>query len=184
MTARSLCSCMALLLLATATVAAQTAPICPSSPYIRILRFPNEFGVGGVPISDHRVELLIQQVVSTTEYWNFKFEGAVVVDNVISGSAPGIRAPPPGFPPGPVQAGLFGPVPAGDYTIIVQPIATNVTPNVNCPLLTIPLTVLQGNQAVPVPAPTGALAALLASLLACIAIVVLRLRRRANASLR
>lgn len=182
MTARALSRYMALFLLATANVAAQTAPICPTSPYIFVLRFaPSE--VEGPPISNRRIQLLIQQTVSSTEYWQFKLQNATVSGNVISGDAPGIGFL-GGFSGRPNAVGIFGPITAGDYSIIVQPIATNVTPNVNCPLLTIPLTVLQGNEAVPVLAPTGALAALLASLLACIAIVVLRLRRRANASLR
>lgn len=182
MTARFSIRCMALSFFVASYVPAQTVPICPTSPYIFVLRIaPGE--PGGPPISDRLIQLLIQQTVSSNEYWQFKLQDATRSGNVISGNAPGIGFI-GGFSGLPNQVGIFGPLPAGEYSIVVQPIATNVTPNVNCPLLTIPLTVLQGNEFVPVPAVTGTLAALLGSLLAGMGALVLRLRRRARGGLR
>lgn len=166
--------CLAFSLLAATSAVAQTAPVCPINPYITLAAL---FAPGaGPPVSDRQILLLISQFITATEIWNYVIQDVVVSGNQIAGSAPGVRRP---IGPGaPNQYGVFGPVPAGDYTITVQPIATNVTPNVNCPLLTIPLTVRQGNEATPVPGITGRLATLLAGLLACIAALALRLRRR------
>lgn len=165
------------LALFASTAGAQTLPICPTSPIIRLLRFPYFLAGGGGPITGAEIELLIQQNITPFEVWQFKFENIAMAGNVISGVARGIQIPQFLPIPVPVQAGYFGPLSAGDYTIVVQPIATNVTPNVNCAILQIPLTVLQGAGDVPVPGLTEKLAALLAGLLALLATFKLRRSR-------
>lgn len=157
------------------TAHSQTVAVCPTSPEITLISFAPFGGPGGPPVSNLRISLLIGQASSANGAWNYPIQNVTVSDNEIGGTAPGVFVP-NGFG-APNQPGIFGPVPAGDYTITVQPIATNVTPNVNCPILQIPLTVLQGFENVPVPAPTGTLAALLAGLLALMASVALRRTR-------
>ena len=172
---KRLAKCMAatgVLCLATHSLA-QTVPVCPTSPGI-VLGVAAPFA-GGRPInSNDQIALAIRQETPVGGPWDFPISNVVVTGSIISGVALGIV----GFGGVPAHVGVFGPVPAGDYTIVVQPIATNVTPNVNCPLLNIPLTVLQGYVAQPVPGPTGWLAALLVFLLAVAAGWQLRLGRR------
>lgn len=158
---------------------AQSAPVCPTSPFIAM--GVNAASAGGRPItSNDEIRLGIRQQTPVGGPWDFPISNVMVTGNIISGIALGIV----GFGGVPANVGIFGPVPAGDYTIVVQPIATNVTPNVNCPLLNIPLTVLQGYVAQPVPGPMGWLAALLVSLLAVAAGWQLRLGRRVAVPLR
>ena len=158
----------------SAVVHSQGVPACPTSAVITLVSIAPFSGASGPPVSNLQISLLIGQV-ATGGVWYYPIQNVIVSGNQIAGTALGVFVP-SGFG-APNQPGIFGPVPAGTYTIVVQPIATNVTPNVNCPILQIPLTVLQGFENVPVPAPTGKLAALLAGLLALMAGVTLGRRR-------
>ena len=162
--------------LAAAFAHAQTTPICPTSPDIRLTTWPP------VPVrpisSSETIAFAMRQLYAGPGVdWDFVLENPLISGFQITGDAPGMIAP-RGFIAIPYRITLFGPIPAGNYTITVRPIATNVTPNVVCPSLTIPLAVAQGFVNVPVPTINGKLAALLAALLMFTAVLALRRPKR------
>lgn len=157
---------------------AQITPFCPTNNP-RILLGP--LSGSSVITPNTQIGMSIRQNIPVNNHvqaWDFPIQDVTVDGMVVTGIALGVYAGEASFNP-PSRIGVFGPFPAGDYTIHVTPIATNVTPNVPCPLLTIPLVVRQLYSNEPVPVTNGWLAALMAGLVGLLgAFALRRLRTR------
>lgn len=112
-------------------------------------------------------------------FWDFDPMNIVVAGFQISATAVG-RIGNGGFMGQPTLV-PFGPLNAGSYTFTLNAVATNVTPNVACPPLTLPIIVVPtGSSSVPVPAQSSWLSGLAALLLAITGAIFIRVRETAE----
>lgn len=123
----------------------QTVPACATSAATVGFLGP----VGGIYNSNTEVRMGIRQVFSQGfQIYDFVAQNVVVSGFSITLNAPGLFVPSVTVP---ATFGSLGTLSAGTYSVVVTPIATNVTPNVVCPPFTVPLVVPQGAQNTPVP---------------------------------
>lgn len=106
--------------------------------------------------------------------WDFVAENIQTSGYAISLDAPSVAVP---FSSVPIAFRALGVLPAGTYAVTIRPVARNVTPNVACPVLTVPLEVTQAYEYVPVPVAERGWVLVLASVLALFGAVRLSRRR-------
>lgn len=154
---------------------AQTTPYCATNIASVLFIAPD-----GVLLSSNKETWMgLRQSFGQGITYDFKPENIIVNGFQITLDARGIVVP---FSTIPVAFTSLGILPAGNYSVVVQPIATNVLPNVVCPTFTVPLLIPQGAQITPVPTLRGLSLLLLGGLLGLIGVLGYRprfaLRRR------
>lgn len=140
---------------------AAVAFFSPHASAQQVLACPtgSTYGIGSTPpgptTADARLRMWVRELIPSgpaAGAWDFKPENFVVSGFQVTATAVGVRGC--GFYYCPAPSTEFGPLAAGSYMVTVNATATNVTPNVACPPMTVPLVVLPAAVAVvaePVP---------------------------------
>lgn len=163
----------AALLTSLGTARAQVPPssICPVASNVVFRMAPPDLSV---PINSGSVTAFAVRT-HNPQTWDFYPDSVQINGSSIAINAHSVFVLIPGIFP--LQFFPIGQLAAGTYSVTINPVVTSVTPNFNCPPVTVPLVVVQAFENVPVPVTSGAWAALLAILAGLLGLTWMSRRR-------